>query len=112
MGSYKILNKVGSHDQKIEYLPHDRQGMLPCVKIWFYFTHKFFSSFESIQLKYLQSEKNLIPASQTICDHMFSDTKSDHTFHIFRLCAWFISFSSCMWQFPLTLKIGWFWSLL
>ena len=28
-------------------------------------------------------DENSSLSSQTICDHMFSDTKSDHTFHIF-----------------------------
>ena len=34
--------------------------------------------------------KNSSPWYQTIFDHMFSDPKSDHTFHIFWLRYWII----------------------
>ena len=37
-------------------------------------------------------DKNSSLASQTLCDHMFSDPKSDHTFHVFWLRTWFIYF--------------------
>ena len=35
-------------------------------------------------------EQNLSLASQKICDHMFSDPKSDHTFRVFWLHTWLI----------------------
>ena len=35
-------------------------------------------------------DEKLSLASQTICDYMFSDTKSDHYFHIFGLRTWLI----------------------
>ena len=44
------------------------------------------------------TEKNLSLAPQTICDHMFSDPKSDHNFHIFGCVPGLYFVSSCMRQ--------------
>ena len=61
----------------------------------FYFTRQF--CFYLISNGYISKisniynpDKNLSLASQTIWDHLFSDPKSDHTFHIFWLCTWLI----------------------
>ena len=43
-------------------------------------------------------DANSILAYQTICDHMFSDPKSDHTLHVFKFRIWVIFFSYHMWQ--------------
>ena len=72
----------------------------------FYFTRKF--CFYLLLNKYISNisnlynpDKNLSLASQTICDHIFIDPKSDHTFHIFWSRTWLIYFSSRMWQFSI-----------
>ena len=44
-------------------------------------------------------DKKLSLASQTICDHMFSDLKLDHTFHVFGYIIGLYFVSSRMWQF-------------
>ena len=112
--SHLILNNVVSCAQKChwynknvilisEYLSHDWQITLPRVNkntVLFYTAVLFFPTFESIYLKYLkslQSGKTLILASQTICDHMFSDPKSDHNFFSSFVPGLYIS--SLVWQF-------------
>ena len=43
-------------------------------------------------------DQHLSLSYQTICDHMFSDPKLDHTLHVFWLHTWIIYISSLMWQ--------------
>ena len=51
-------------------------------------------------------EQNLSLASQTICDHMFSDLKLDHNFHVFWLRTWLVFFSYRMWKFSTYFEEG------
>ena len=77
---------------------------------WFYFTRPFFSLLSN---KYISNISNLYNtcensslSPQTICEHMFSDPKSDHTFHIFWLRIWLIYFSSRTWKLSTYFKNG------
>ena len=79
------------------YPLHDRQVRLMRVnnRTVFYFTQRFFSLLPNPYISNNHNpNKNLNLASQTTCDHMFSDHKSDHTFHVFWLhtCLIFCSF--------------------
>ena len=54
------------------------------------FLNPFISNISNIY----NTDEGLSLAPQTICDHMFSDPKSDHTFYVFGYLFGF--FSSCM----------------
>ena len=60
----------------------------------FYILRQFFSlisnHYISNILNLYNLEGNSSLASQTICDHIFYDPKSDHNFHVFQLSIWFI----------------------
>ena len=60
----------------------------------FYFTRQFYlllSTHISKTSNIYKPEKFLSLASQTICDHMISDPKLDHTFHVFWIRNWIIN---------------------
>ena len=54
-------------------------------------SNQYISNISNISIIY-NPDKKLSLEYQTICDHMFSDPKSDHNFHIFWLRTWPIFF--------------------
>ena len=93
-----------------QYLHHDFiKNSHTCRRFLFYTKVLFFFTSESIYLKYpkfLQFRRKLSLAPQTICEHMFSDLNSDHTFHVFWLHVWFIYFPS----FVAIVHLFWVWN--
>ena len=77
----------------------------------FYFTlHSYFSLLSNPYISNISNiynrDKNLSLAFQTKCDHMISDTKSDHTFHFFVYLLGLYFVSSCMWKLSTYFKGG------
>ena len=125
---YTFLNKVGSCDQNfvdttkmssmLYYCVHSRiYNYLPCgrqSKLTRVIRETLLSYI--IFLKYISSnpyisnihntDQNSDLAPQKICDHMFSDIKSDHTLHVFWLCTWHLFSSSRMWQLSTYFEYG------
>ena len=57
-------------------------------------------------------DENTSLESQTICDHMFSDPKLDHTFHVFWLHTWLKYFLLVYENCTLTSKMERFWNIM
>ena len=71
--------------------------------IWIYFAGQFFlnlivNQYISNLSNIYNPDKKFSLASQTICDDMFSDPKSDHIFHIFGYVSGLYIFSSHMYK--------------
>ena len=107
------------HSFIYNYLPHDWQRILKHAinkTVFFYmkvYLYLHLNSCISNRSNIYNPYQNTSLTTQTICDHLFSDTNLDYTFHVFWFCTWLIYIFLIVYgNFPLNSKILSCWDLL
>ena len=104
---YYYVHTIISH-----YLSCGRQSTFTCVikNTVFILLESFvsllFESLSQISQNLYKRDKNLSLASQNICDHIFSDMKSDRTLYVFGYILGLYFVSSYMWKLSTYFEYG------
>ena len=98
-----LISEYPSRDRQSTIIHFNNKTVLFYTTVWFLFT------FESMYLKYIKSPQSGQKFEPRISNDMwphFSDTKLDHTFHVFGYVLFLYFVSYCMWQLSTYVEYG------